>query len=156
MFKDNIKNIIKIKDTFIKLPSNKIIKIYNVTSNKGMKEGKPKINITTKDSFRKQIIISMSTNNSEVIISQANAHISNINRLFESIESKVSTDFIYSDNNIIIITTNKVAASSNLNIVKRYVKELDNINSNNVINLLEQLGRRAKHFKSLENPKSII
>jgi len=77
----------------------------------------------------------MSTNNSEVIISQANAYISNINRLFESIESKVSTDFIYSDNKVIIITTNKVAAFSNLNIVKRYIKELDNINSNNVMNL---------------------
>ena len=45
MFKDNIKNIIKIKNTFIKLPSNKMIKIYNVTSNKGIKEEKPKINI---------------------------------------------------------------------------------------------------------------
>ena len=77
----------------------------------------------------------MSTNNSEVIISQANAYISNINRLFESIESKVSTNFIYSDNKVIIITTNKVAAFSNLNIVKRYIKELDNINSNNVMNL---------------------
>jgi len=62
----------------------------------------------------------MSTNNSEVIISQANAYISNINRLFKSIESKVSTNFIYSDNKVIIITTNKVAAFSNLNVVKSW------------------------------------
>ena len=102
------------------MPSNKIIKIYNVTSNKGIKEGKPKINGTTKGPSRKQIIISMSTNNSEVIISQANTYISNINTLFESIESKVSTNFIYSDNKVIIITTNKVAAFSNLNVVKSW------------------------------------
>ena len=62
----------------------------------------------------------MSTNNSEVIISQANTYISNINTLFESIESKVSTNFIYSDNKVIIITTNKVAAFSNLNVVKSW------------------------------------
>ena len=63
----------------------------------------------------------MSTNNSEVIISQANTYISNINTLFESIESKVSTNFIYSDNKVIIITTNKVVAFSNLNIVKSWI-----------------------------------
>ena len=33
--KGNIKEIIKIKDTFLKLSSNKIIEIYDITNNKG-------------------------------------------------------------------------------------------------------------------------
>jgi len=40
----------------------------------------------------------MSTNNSEAIVLQANSHISSINRLLKSIKSKVSADFICSNN----------------------------------------------------------
>ena len=62
--KDNIKEIIKIKNTFSKLSSNKIIKIYNITNNIGSKN-KPIFNITTKSLFRKHRIVFISTNNSE-------------------------------------------------------------------------------------------
>ena len=124
--KDNIKDIIKIKNTFLKLSFNKIIKIHNITSRKGVK-GKLKINMTTKGLYKKQIIILISTNNSKTIISQANIHISNINRLLKDVKSEVSADFIYSNNKGVILTTNKVTASSDLIIVERYVKELNNI-----------------------------
>ena len=50
-------------------------------------------------------------------------------------KSKVSANFICSNNKEVIITTNKAKASSDLNIVERYVKELNDINSNNVMNL---------------------
>jgi len=86
--KGNIKDIIKIKNTFPKLSFNKIIKIHNVTSRKGVKS-KLKINITTKGLSKKQIIILMSTNNSKTIISQANIHISNINRLLKDAKSEI-------------------------------------------------------------------
>ena len=74
--------------------------------------------MTTKSLFRKQIIISISTNNAKTIISQANKYISNINRLLKDVKSNVSADFIYSDNKEVIITTNKVVAASDLNIHK--------------------------------------
>ena len=61
---DNIKEIIKIKNAFSKLSSNKIIKIYNITNNIESKD-KPKFNITTQSLFRKHRIVFMSTNNSE-------------------------------------------------------------------------------------------
>jgi len=77
----------------------------------------------------------MSTNNYEAIVLQANSHISSINRLLKSIKSEVSADFICSNNRKIIITTNKVVVSSDLNIVERCVKTLDNIDPNNVISL---------------------
>jgi len=76
----------------------------------------------------------MSANNFEAIVLQVNVHISNINRLLKGVKSKVSADFIYS-NNKGIITANKAIVSLDLSIVERYVKELNNINSNNVMSL---------------------
>jgi len=60
--------IIKIKDTFIKLLAKKIIENHNMVNNK-KKKIKLRINMITKDLSRKQVIISMSTNNLEAIIS---------------------------------------------------------------------------------------
>ena len=48
----------------------------------------------TKSLSRKQIIISMGTDNSEKIIAQANSYISNINRLLKDVKSEVFTDYI--------------------------------------------------------------
>ena len=46
---------------------------------------------------------------------------------------EVSADFIYLDNKGIIITTNKAIATSDLNVIEKYIKELNNINSNNIM-----------------------
>jgi len=70
-------------------------------------KGKQKFNMITKGSSRKQIIIPMSTNNSERVIAQASNHISNINRLLKGVKSRISTDYIQSSNKRIVITTNK-------------------------------------------------
>lgn len=43
-------------------------------------------------------------------------------------------NFIRQDNKDAIVTTNKVAAISNLNIVKKYMKNLNNVNSSDVMN----------------------
>ena len=89
--------------------------------------------MTIKYLFRKQIIILISINKSNIIVSQTNIHILNINRLLKDVKSKISADSIYFDNKSIIIITNKVAASLDLNIVERYVKDLNNIDSENVM-----------------------
>ena len=47
----------------------------------------------------------------------------------------MSADFICSNNKGVIITTNKVVATLNLNIVEKYIKEFNNINSNNIMSL---------------------
>ena len=75
----------------------------------------------------------MSMNNAERIITQTNAHIANINKAFKEVKSDISADYICSNNREIIITTNKVAASLDLNIVEKYMKELNNVDLNNVI-----------------------
>ena len=69
--KNNFENILKIKNIFSKLPSGKIIEISNVVNNSGVKD-KPKLNITTKGPFRKQVIIPMSKVNARTIALQAN------------------------------------------------------------------------------------
>ena len=66
--KDNIENILKIKDAFPKLFPSKIIEIYNIANN-NRKKSKLKLNITTKGPPRKQVIIPMSKNNSNIITS---------------------------------------------------------------------------------------
>ena len=83
--RNNIKEIFKIKNIFSKLFLNKVLEIYNVM-NKLSQKSKAKLNITTKGSFRKQIIIFMGTNNTKTVIVQSNIYITNINRLFKDIK----------------------------------------------------------------------
>lgn len=89
--------------------------------------------MTIKGSSRKQIIIPMSEVNARTIALQANVHISNINRLLKEVKSEASADFIWFYNKEIIITTNKVVANSNLKVVEKYIKELNDIDLNKVI-----------------------
>ena len=117
------------------------MEIYNIMNNTNQKS-KPKFNMITKGLSRKWIIIFKNINNSERVIAQANNHITDINKLLKDVKSEISADFIWSNNKIIIITTNKVAASSDLKIVEKYMKELNNIDLNNVISL------RLLQFKS--------
>ena len=77
----------------------------------------------------------MGINNIERIIAQASIHIKNINRILKNIKSEIVIDYIQLDNKDIIVTTNIVAASFNLNMMKKYIKHLNNIDSNNIISL---------------------
>ena len=76
----------------------------------------------------------MSTNNSEEVILKVNEHILNINRLLKGMKSNVSVDYICSDSKKVFVTTNKIAASFDLNIVEKYMKDLNNINTNDIMN----------------------
>ena len=59
---NNINDIIKIKESFPKLSTNKVSKIHKVI-NKTEQKRKYKLNMITKGPSRKQIIIPMSSNN---------------------------------------------------------------------------------------------
>jgi len=109
--------------------------------------------MTTKDSSRKQIIISMGTNNIERVIVQLNIHVANINRLLKDIKLEVSVDFIWSDNKGIIVTTNKIAVISDLNVVEEYMKNLNDINSSNIISF--RFLQSKSYLKILDIPYCI-
>jgi len=124
--------IFKIKNVFSKLSLDKISGIHNAM-NKSSQKGKLKINMITKSPFRKQIIILMGSNNVEKVIVQSYMCIANINRQFKDIKSETSVDFIYSDDKKIVVTTNKIAVSSDLNIMEKYIKKLNNVDSSNIM-----------------------
>ena len=66
----------------------------------------------------------MGTNNAERIVAWANIYVENINRLLKNIKSEVSVDYIHLDNKGIIVI---------LNIVEKYIKDLNNVDSNDIM-----------------------
>jgi len=106
--------------------------------------------MTTKCSSHKQIIIPIGTNNVKIILSQAKKHVKNINRLLKSIKSEIVADYTWSNNKDIIVTTNKVVVSSDLNIVEKYIKDLNDVDSNNIMN--SRLPQSKSYLKILEIP----
>ena len=62
----------------------------------------------------------------------SNAYVSNINRALKNIKSEIVADFIYLNNRGIIITTNKVLSMLNLQTIERYIKNVKNIELNQV------------------------
>lgn len=125
----NVKDIICIKDIFSTLPTEKVVKIINITNNK-MDSKKPKINIMTKRPSRKQIIILMNKSNTKTIINLASTYINNINRCLKKIKSNTTADFICKVNDIIITTTNKATVVSN---IEKYLKNNNNNNLDSII-----------------------
>ena len=70
--------------------------------------------------------------NVELIINLANLYISNINKYLKNIKSDIIANFICSINNKLIITINKLANTSDLNIIEKYIKNIQNINLNSI------------------------
>ena len=60
-------------------------------------------------------------------------YIANINRFLKDIKSEISADFIHSNNKRVIITTNKIAFTSDINIMEKYIKELNDVNLSNIM-----------------------
>ena len=77
---------------FLNLFAKKIEEVYKVFNN--TKKKKPKLNITNKGSLKKQVIIPMSSTNSEKFIAILNKYIANINSTLKNIKSDIVADFI--------------------------------------------------------------
>jgi len=78
---------------------------------------------------RKHVIIPMSNDNNMKFMKNSSMHVTNINRALRNVKSKVLVDFIRSDSLDITAVTNKVSLQSNLQIIKQYIKNSDNINT---------------------------
>ena len=87
----------------------------------------------TKSLLRKQMIVLMSIINSERVIVKSNVYIANINRLLKEVKSNIFADYIHSNSKVIIIMTNKIAAILDLNIIEKYMKKLNKVNTVNVM-----------------------
>ena len=122
--------ILKIKETFPKLQTRKFDNIHKIISSVG--KPKPKLNMMTKSSSKKQVIILMSNENKTRFMESFSSHIANLNRVLKNIKSDVMADFVCMNQASIIIVTNKVTSSLNLQIIKRYVKNTNQIDSDKV------------------------
>ena len=74
----------------------------------------------------------MSGNNKKNFMDESNAHVSNMNSVLKNIKSNILVDFIHTDAVDIIVITNKVTSSLNLQTIKQYIKGTNHINSNKV------------------------
>ena len=88
--------------------------------------------MTTKEPFCKQVIVLMSKTNIDNIIASLTDHITNINRVLKNIKSKVMVDYIQPETTDITIVSNGIATLSDLQVIKNYVKKIENIMSEDV------------------------
>ena len=113
-----------------------------------MKSNKSRINMITKGSSKRQILVSMSLDNINKIMVLSNKYIVNINRALKKIKSEVMADFIQADNKGFSITTNKVISNLDLNIIKKYIKNIDVINSEDI--MTSRLPQSKSYLKILD------
>ena len=88
----NVKNILKLKENFSNLLAKNIENIYNMM-NKTDKL-KPHINMTTKSSLCKQIIISISSDNINKFMVFSSEHVTGLNHALKSIKYDNIINFI--------------------------------------------------------------
>jgi len=98
--------VLKIKETFPALNTKKIDQINNII--KGNPEPKPRIQMTTKDPSRKQVIVLMSSDNNSNFMKNSAIHVANINRQLRNTKSEVLVNYIRSDPLGISVITSKV------------------------------------------------
>ena len=84
--------------------------------------------MTTKGSSRKQIIVLMTKTNTKIIGSNASFYIKSINRCLKETNSNTSADFIHIEKVGIIVTTNQATSIQDIGIIKKILKEAENIN----------------------------
>jgi len=125
-----VSKILKIKEIFPNLPTKKIDNIHKMIHN--IDKSKPKLNMTTKDPLRKQIIVSMSNDNKAKFMVSSSKHITNFNRLLKNIKSEVMADFAHMDQNSIVIITNKVTSLLDLQTIEKYIKNVKQFNSEDI------------------------
>ena len=86
----------------------------------------------TKYPSRKSVIIPMNLENSNNFMKNSSFHVSNINKALKNIKSDIMVNFIRADNIGVVIITNKVVRSLDLQTIKKYVKNMNNIEVNQI------------------------
>ena len=90
--------------------------------------------MTTKGSSYKQIIVFMGNDNKTKFMAFSSNHVVNLNKALKNIKSKIMTDYVCSEQiGITIVTiTIKVVSSSDLQVIEKYVKNIENIKSEDI------------------------
>ena len=121
----NVSDILKLNKNYPSLLAKRIEDIHRIINN--MDKTKPCIKMTTKGPSQKQIVIPMSKANIDNIMASLADHVTNINNMFKTIKSKVIVDYICLETMRVTIASNVVASQFNLQVMERYVKNIENI-----------------------------
>ena len=89
----------------------------------------------TKELLRKQIIVYENNNNRIKFIAELSTHISNINRALKNLKLDIKADFVWVEQVGIIIVTDKIVSSLDLQTVENYIKNTNQIKADNVKSL---------------------
>ena len=81
----------------------------------------------TKDPSRKQIIVSINDVNRNNFIRDSNTHVTNMNKVLKNIKTDIMINFVYPNQNNIIVITNKVVSNSELQMVENCIKNTGHI-----------------------------
>jgi len=147
----SIEDVIRVKEAFPTLSADEVGKMLKAKNSNGSTK-KPKINMTTRGQSRREVIISMTKTNTELIINSAHIHISNINKCLKNSKSNIFADFIHFNTNGIIITTNKPASDLNLSTIEKYLKSIQNVNLDSIKS--PRLPKSKSYMKIIELPYS--
>jgi len=130
-YSSNIEEILKIKENFPSLSSKKIKKVHRTI--KKLRKDKTKLNMIFKRPLRRQVIVPMSLTNISKSMVLFGKYMTNINKALKNIKSDIMTDFIKADQQELTIMTNKVALTLDLSTIKKYIKNIDVMDSENIM-----------------------
>ena len=122
--------ILKIKETFLYLQNQKIEQVQKLIS--GESKPKPHINMTTKSLSHKQVIIPINNEIAKNYLKNSSTHIISINCTLKGIKSNVMADFICINNKGIVISTNNVANPSDLQEIKKCIRNSLNTDTDQI------------------------
>ena len=127
-----LKNIIKIKNTFPKLPTKKVVKVNDIVNKSSLVKLKKKI--TIKRPSRKQVIILIDITTAKIIVNQANSIIIIINTGLKNLNFKTIADFIKLVNNRVVININQAALPQDMSVIIKTIKNTINVNLDSIEN----------------------
>ena len=127
----HIKDIVQVKEAFSALLADEVGKVLKIR-NSGEGNKKPRINMMTRELSRKEVIIPMAKHTAELIVNSAYTYIANVNKCLKNTKPDIAIDFIQSTNNGIVITINKPANDLNLSTIEKYLKNIQNIDSDSI------------------------
>jgi len=124
------KETLKNKEAFSNLQNKKIKQVQKLIS--GNNKFKLYINMTMKESLRKQVIVPINIDNIRKFIKDSSTHVININRVLKNIKSNVMVNFICIKDKGIVISTNNVASPLDLQEIEGYIKNSLYIDDNQI------------------------
>jgi len=126
----SVAKVLKLKENYSNLLAKKIENIQKIINDSG--KFKLHIKTTTRGFFYKQIIVPIGKKNANKFMASFSSHIANINRALKNIKLDIMIDYVWPEPISITIVTSKVASPSDLQVIENFVKNIENINSEEI------------------------